>query len=214
MDGRRFLRDWTAAFTVGELVGFVPPALVGAWLGSTQAGDAATVIGLTLAGALEGASIGTAQAFVLGRHDAGVPRARWVAATAAGAALAWFVGMGGAAVMGAASSPVVLVALIPAWLVGLAAMGAFQWLLLRRRGRRTWHWIPVSAGAWLVGVLIPVAAISLTPDDWPAPPRVLVAVLSAVAMGLVVGLLTGRVMRRLVAGDAGGADGSESAQAR
>lgn len=196
--GPGFRSRWTMAFVVGELVGFVPPALVGAWLGFSGAGDVALVVGLTLAGALEGLSIGTAQAWVLRAFAPTIPGRAWVAATSTGAALAWLVGMGGSAVMGAGAPAIALLVLVPLWLVGLTAMGYLQWRVLRRVVPRSARWVPVSSAAWLVGVLIPVAVISTVPNEWPAGAHVALAILAAVAMGLVVGAWTGGTMRRLL----------------
>jgi hypothetical protein len=204
LDTTGFRGRWTLAFTVGELVGFVPPALVGAWLGFSGAPPWALVVGLTLAGSLEGASIGSAQAVVLRRHQAPIRTRSWVIGTAVGAAIAWFAGMGGAAAMEVFEGAAVLVLLVPVWIAGLMAMGFLQWLAMRAEVPRSARWVPVSSGAWLVGVLIPVAAISLAPDTWPTAAHVVVAVASAVVMGLVVGWLTGGTMRRLLSGSEAG----------
>ncbi len=202
-----FRRDWTLAFVVGELVGFIPPAVVGAWLGSAGAGDVVLVAGLTLAGAGEGAVIGSAQAYVLRRHRSGIPERSWIRATAVGAACAWFAGMGGAAVMGAGAAPWILILLVPAWIVGLCAMGFLQWRVMRPMLPRSGRWVFVSAAAWLVGVLIPVAALSSVPDGWPVGLHVVIAILSAVLMGLVVGAMTGATMARLLRRGANGLAG-------
>src|SRR5215218_4066205 len=61
-------RRWTRAFVIGELVGFLPPAITGATLAAWGAPDVVLVAGLTLAGCLEGGAIGIAQARVLARH--------------------------------------------------------------------------------------------------------------------------------------------------
>lgn len=195
---------WTAAFVVGELVGFIPPALVGTALGVAGAGDAALIAGLTAAGALEGAALGYTQSRVLARYLPSLDGRAWVVGTSAGAAFAWFVGMSGPAVF-AVGVPVwlALLVMVPAWLTGLLAMGAAQWLVLRRAVPRCRRWVPLTAAAWLVGVMIPVAAISLTPDAAPVPARAAVAVAAAVAMGATVGLLTAGVLRGLIRQRAG-----------
>ena len=46
-------RRWTLAFVVGELVGFLPPAVTGATLAAVGVPDVVLVVGLTLAGLLE-----------------------------------------------------------------------------------------------------------------------------------------------------------------
>lgn len=198
LDG--LLRRWTWAFVVGELIGFVPPAITGATLAALGVPDPILVAGLTGAGLLEGAAIGVAQARVLACYAPAVDGRRWVEATMAAAAFAWFVGMGGGAVMGSDAAPRALLALllVPAWCAGLLSMGYGQWLVLRRAAPHSSRWVWVTAGAWLVGVAIPVVALSTAPNSWPAWAFVMTGVVAAVAMGAVVGALTGRTLRRLL----------------
>ncbi len=127
-------RRWTSAFIVGELIGFIPPAITGATLAAVGASDALLVVGLTVAGLCEGTVLGLAQARVLGRHTQAVDGTAWVVATTAAAGFAWFVGMGGSALLGAHPSGLVVVALCPAWVAALVSMGYAQWRVLRRRG--------------------------------------------------------------------------------
>ena len=190
---------WTGACVLGELVGFLPPAVVGTALGSAGASDPVMVVGLAAAGALEGAALGYAQSRVLDRHLPALDGTAWVLATAGAAAFAWAVGMGGPALFDS-GLPVglVLAVMVPAWLAALLAMGAAQWWVLRQVLPRSARWIPVTAGAWLLGVLIPVAAISLTPDGAPAWARVAIAVAAAVGMGVTVGVLTGGALMGLI----------------
>jgi hypothetical protein len=194
-------RQWTAALVLGELVGFVPPAAAGAALAVAGASDLVLVIALTAAGAAEGAAVGGAQAWVLRRHAAPISTRAWVAATAGAAAFAWAVGMGGAAAASAeiAPSAVLLAVLVPAWIAALLAMGVAQWLVMRRRVTGSGRWVWVTSGAWLVGVAIPVTALSVAPSSWPPAAHALIGVTAAVAMGLTVGVLTGRTMQRLLA---------------
>ena len=188
---------WTVAFVAGELVGFIPPAVTGAVLGSLGVGDVALVAGLVLAGVLEGAAIGAAQAWVLRGVLPALPFGHWVLATALGATLAWLAGMGGVALVQAVG-PAAWVVVGPAMVVGLFAMGTLQWLVLRRHVPRSGRWVPVTSGAWLLGVMIPVAALSLAPDSWPPAALMVLGVLAAVAMGATVGLLTGGTLVRLL----------------
>lgn len=193
-------RDWTLAVALGELVGFVPPAVTGASLAALGAPDVALVLGLTLAGALEGLSVGVAQASVLRRHAAGVDGRRWIRATVVGAAFAWFVGMGGGALMGSSVAPaLLLVVMVPAWIAALLAMGFLQWRVLRHTVPRSGRWVPVNAGAWLLGVMIVVVALSAAPNSWPGAVHAVIGVAAAVAMGLTVGALTARTLADLLA---------------
>ena len=192
-------RDWTLAVAAGELVGFVPPAVTGASLAALGAPDVALVVGLTLAGALEGLSVGAAQAAVLRRHAAGIDGGRWVRATVAGAAFAWFVGMGGGALLGSsAGSALLLVVMVPAWTAALLAMGFLQWRVLRASVPSSGRWVPVNAGAWLLGVMIVVGALSAAPNAWPGVVHAVIGVAAAVAMGLTVGALTARTLAHLL----------------
>lgn len=110
---------WIAAFVLGELVGFVPPALTGAGLASAGVADPFLVLGLVVA--------------VLSPHV-----------------------------------------------------------------RRSAVWAPVTAGAWFVGVLIPVTALSLVPNGWPLLSHVIVGVAAAVAMGATGGADTARTLSDLL----------------
>jgi hypothetical protein len=193
------IRLWTVALVVGELVGFVPAAVTGATLAAAGASDLWLVAGLTVAGTIEGVVIGIAQALVLARFAPSVDGRAWILATAVAAGFAWFVGMGGAAVLGSGAAPgVLLVALVPAWSVALVGMGFLQWRVLRRTVPRSGRWVPVTTGAWLVGVLIPAVVLSVVPNGWPPAAHAVAGVIGALAMGLTVGLLTGRTLARLL----------------
>ncbi|HXV94568.1 MAG TPA: hypothetical protein VD813_14785 [Pseudonocardia sp.] len=197
-DLRGFRLRWTVAFVLGELVGFVPPAVTGAALAALGAPDALLVAGLVVAGAVEGAVLGAAQAHVMGPVLPAVAPRRWVVATAAGAAIAWLAGMGGSALL-AAVGPAAWVVAGPGYVVGLFAMGVLQWRELRHAVPHAGRWVPVTAVAWLLGVAIPVVALSTIPNSGPIAADVAVGVVAAVAMGAVVGGLTGGTLARLIA---------------
>ena len=191
---------WTVAFVVGEMVGFVPPAVCGATLAAIGASDVVLVVGLTLAGLLEGMAIGVAQARVLARYAPAINGRDWVTATMAGAGFAWFVGMGGGALMGGDVAPPVVVAalLVPAWCAALLSMGYLQSRVMRRTVPRSGRWVWVTAGAWLLGVMIPIVVLTTAPNGWPGWAHVMVGVIGAMAMGLTVGALVGlRVATRV-----------------
>lgn len=190
---------WTVAIIAGELVGFLPPALTGAALATVEAPDLVLVIGLTAAGVLEGVALGVAQHSIIGSLWPDIERRHWVAATAAAAGLAWLVGMGGSTVASSDGVPTA-VAIGLAVVVGplaLCSMGYLQWLVLRRVVTDCARWVPVTTAAWLVGVTIPVAALSLVPNRWPPTAHVGIAVVAAVAMGALVGIITGGMVESL-----------------
>jgi hypothetical protein len=193
-------RRWTLAFLIGELVGFVPPAIMGATLATIGVADLVFVVGLTIAGLFEGVALGVAQSTVLARHAPAVSGRAWVVATTTAAGFAWFVGMGGGALMGSDIVPagLLLAVLVPAWVAALLSMGYLQWRVLRFAVPRSGRWIWVTSGAWLLGVMIPVVALSLAPNDWPGWARAIIGMVAAVAMGATVGALTGRTLERFL----------------
>ena len=117
-DSTGLRRTWLVACIVGELVGFIPPALTGALLVSLGVAEPVLVLGLVIAGVGEGAVLGSIQQQALRPV---VPVDGWASATAIGAGLAWLAGMGGSSLVGAIG-PVALIGVAPAWVVGLLAM--------------------------------------------------------------------------------------------
>lgn len=190
---------WTAAFVVGELVGFLPPALVGVLLVTMEVSDLIIVLGLTAAGVLEGVALGVAQSGPIRSVWPQIERSSWVKATAMSAGLAWLVGMGGSSLVANDSVPVPLAVGLFAVIgpFAMLSMGYLQWLVLRSVVPNSGRWVPVTSGAWLIGVAIPVVALSVIPDGWPSGAHIVVAVTAAVAMGLVVGALTGGTLEAL-----------------
>ena len=86
-----FLRRWILAVTAGEATGFLIPAAAGGMVALTAAPTWTVYPVMIGAGACEGALLGLGQS--LGFGPSVVPRAAWVTATAAGAAVAWSIGM-------------------------------------------------------------------------------------------------------------------------
>lgn len=186
--------DWIKACTIGELIGFIPPALTGVVLFALDAPEGVLVAALVVAGIAEGAILGAAQSRVITQL---FPRVKgWTTATAIAAGIAWLAGMGGSSLVQAVG-PVALLVVIPGWIVGLLAMGLLQWRRLRPVADRAVIWIPYTVLAWLVGVFIPVIALSVIPNSAPVLVHGAVAVISAVAMGMTVGAITSRPLHNL-----------------
>ncbi len=184
---------WIRACIVGELIGFVPPAMTGAVLVVLDAPEAVLVLGLVVAGLAEGLVLGTAQSHVV--HDVLPSVSGWVRATTLAAGLAWLAGMGGSSLIQAVG-PWALIVVAPGWIVGLLSMGVLQSRCLRPVVADARRWIPITTVAWLIGVAIPVVALSAVPNGWPPPVHVVVAVAAAVAMGATVGVITGTTLVR------------------
>ncbi len=184
-------RSWIHACVVGELIGFVPPATTGALLVWLEAPEAQLVAGLVAAGCVEGAILGAFQADVVRNVFPAVTR--WTSTTALAAGIAWLAGMGGSSIVQAAG-PVSLLVVAPAWIVGLLAMGVLQSRRLALAVEDASAWILRTSVAWLLGVMIPVVALSLVPNNAQLVVHVVVGVAAAVAMGATVGAITGSTL--------------------
>ena len=82
---------WVLAVTIGETLGFAPPAVLGITLGQAGAAGKVLYAVAVVAGAGEGALLGLGQWIGFGPAPP-VPRGPWVGATAGGAAVAWSIG--------------------------------------------------------------------------------------------------------------------------
>lgn len=192
MGDRSTYAVWVRWVALGEFTGFLLPSAVGV----------ATVLGgvpqlaqsalLVLAGAGEGAVLGAAQAHVLVPRWPGLGRRRWVGATAAGAAVAWTIGML-PATLGERLTGVPLVVLVPvAGLLGVAlllSIGLAQYAVLRHLVPSPHRWVGVTALAWLVGLAAVFAVMGSVPSGtaWTVAGSVAGGLVMATAMALVTG---------------------------
>jgi len=189
---------WVLSCTLGELIGFGATALVAlagvAWFGhpTTRLGHVVALVIMTLAGCLEGASLGYFQSRVLRRALPGVPTRAWVLATTAVAAGGWFVGMLMPILFGGddTSAPpprigvVTYLALAAAMgLVVGALFGLAQWTVLRRHVPRSAGWIGANALGWALGLPWAYAAGRVG--------GVAIALLGGIAMGVSMAVPTG-----------------------
>ena len=193
-------RRWVVATTCGELAGFAIPAIVGAAATSAGVGQGASMALLVLAGAGEGAVLGWAQSRMLRRELPDLRSGDWVRATAAGAAVAWSIGM----LPSTLSRQ--LLELWPPLMVGLglvagalllSTIGVAQWLVLRRHVDRSGVWVLANALAWIAGLTVVFAAIGVAPSDAPVM-IALFGVVGGLGMGLTVALVTGLFLVRLL----------------
>jgi hypothetical protein len=193
-------RRWVVATTCGELAGFAIPAIVGATAASANVGQRASMALLVLAGVGEGTVLGWAQSRMLRRELPELRTGDWIRATAAGAAVAWTIGM-----LPSTFSrqfvelwpPLLVVLGVLAGVVLLATIGFAQWLVLRRHVDRSGSWVVANALAWVAGLAVVFAAIGIAPGDSP----ILIAafgVLGGLGMGLTVALVTGLFLVRLL----------------
>lgn len=181
------LARWLLAVTVAESVGFVAPAVTGATTGGRYEA-------MVAAGLVEGAVLGAGQVLGAGRQV--LPAVRWTVATAVGAGVAWAIAMLPTVLDVPWTDPFVLAAVVAAGAVALLAMPVLQWAATGfRRGLA--GWIPVSAGAWAVGLVWTLAPSPLIDERTPVPVLVGVYAVAGVLMAATVALLTGLAVRRL-----------------
>jgi hypothetical protein len=208
---------WVLANSVGEAVGLGATALVGVGLVTTlgtEAGAAAILLAAgvaILAGTfLEGTVIGTAQWLVLRRPLRGMRWRTWVLATAAGAFVAWTLGMVPSTLMNVgtdagtaapADEPSAAVIYGLAFLMGLLLgpiLGFAQWLVLRRHVRRASLWMPANALAWALGMVVVFVGAGSVPADGIGPGVVVLLIATLAAAGAVVGAVHGAALVRLL----------------
>jgi hypothetical protein len=142
-------RTWFGWVTAGEFLGFAVPAVVGA--------ANAPAAALVLAGVVEGAVLGWAQAHVLRRAIPGLPVRQWIAATALAAGFAWMVAVTATANgerLRTWPGPVLLPIATLAGMAILLSIGTAQWTVLRHHVRNANRWIWATAFAWTAALLV------------------------------------------------------------
>ena len=187
-------QSWFRWTTAGEFAGFLAPALVGALTSSPQL--------LVLAGVIEGAVLGGAQAAVLRRVDGKLNGRHWIGATAMAAGFAWAIAMI-AVHNGDRLNMLPLAAVLPvAALAGvgvLLSLGTAQWFVLRGHFPHAHLWIWANALAWGAGLLVFTAVT--TPLWQPGQPPELIATIGAfggLLMAATMAAVTGAALTRLM----------------
>ncbi len=214
-----FWLRWVLANAAGELLGLGGSALIGIILATTL--DLETVAGTLLMAAgmivlgtlLEGIVVGLCQWSVLRWALPAVSWRHWTVATAAGAGVAWCLGM----------IPSTLMLMVPAgsgseaagtmaemsdtvYYALAAGMGFVlgptlavpQWVVLRRQVARAGWWVPANALAWAGGMVLVFLAAGSVPAGDITPLVVLWLLLMLLAAGAIVGAVHGWVLLRLL----------------
>jgi hypothetical protein len=202
-----FVRRWICWVSVGELAGFCVPTATATLL--VDQPPLELLGALVVAGAAEGTVLGWTQARALRTALPAVSGRRWVALTAAGAALAWFCGMLAPTTYGTWShwpAPVQLALSAAVAGVLLTSIGTAQWLELRRHVPHARRWIGTSALAWALGLgVFSAVATPLWQPGQSQPLIIAIGLLGGLAMATTMAVTTGLVLRRLlVMSDASG----------
>ncbi len=191
-----FLGRWVLAVTAGEATGFMIPAAAGGILALAAAPAWLAYPVMIGAGACEGALLGLGQS--VGFGPSVVPRRLWVAATAAGAAVAWSIGMLPSTIAGFdPANPWMLPGIVIGALLLLVSIPTLQWLVLRRVIPRALRWVPINAGAWAAGILWTLAPSPFIDERTPAPALFASYAVAGLLMALTVAAMTGPAARRI-----------------
>jgi deazaflavin-dependent oxidoreductase (nitroreductase family) len=195
--GRKLLRTWTAWVSLGEAVGFAVPAAIGA--ATVAAPVAVGVPALLLAGAVEGAFLGAAQAHVLRRTCVDFPARRWIARTSAAAVFAYVMGLLPSTVAPAWPMPAVIALGVVVGTALLLSIGSAQWTVLRHFVAGAGHWIWITAVGWLAGLAVfLLVATPLWQEGQPWWLLVAIGVLAGLLMATVAAAVTGLGLVRLI----------------
>jgi hypothetical protein len=204
---------WVLANAAAEAAGLGITALVGISVFSSFGEETGILVTLVLAALavaagtlVEGTVVGTAQWLVLRDPLPGMRWRTWVVATAAGAFVAWTLGMVpstvfslGAEPAGGSASPEPgdLTILGLAFLMGLVlgpVLGFAQWLALRRFVGSAALWMPANALAWAFGMVVIFTGIDLATSGSFGPGTVIILAATLACAGAVVGAIHGLVL--------------------
>lgn len=207
--GGRIWLQWVLANAGAEVLGLGASALLWITMMVTLQEQVGIVISalLVVVGStvLEGTAVGVGQWLVLRRV---LPRLRWqswLVATAAGALIAWTLGMVPSSLLsmgessGAAEPPAIsnLLMYSLAALMGLVLgpiLGTPQWLVLRRHLPHAIWWIPANAVAWAAGMAVIFVGSGLIPANASLWTIVPILLLDLIIAGAVVGAIHGAVL--------------------
>lgn len=214
-DGNFYIR-WVLANGWAEAVGLGSTFMLGTQLsqGESDITEPAgviilAVVAILLGIVLEGIIVGFAQGRVLHRRVPDIRLKTWILATAAGAGLAWMIGMIPSTLMSLSRSadappsveePGAVIQYLLAVGLGFVAgpiLGCVQWVVLRRHIAKSSSWLWANGIAWAAGM--PVIFVGMDFVPWNASlPAIAFAIYSTCLLaGLIVGLIHGAFLVRL-----------------
>jgi NhaP-type Na+/H+ or K+/H+ antiporter len=201
---------WVGANAIGEMIGLGIVAATAMLLASKDAPDIgwrlteAAII--ALAGIAEGVAVGIAQWRVLRWRLPELSASRWTIATAAGAFVAWIIGMIPSTVMGgdspAGTMPSRTLVILMAAGMGVALgpiLGIPQWLALRRHLPRAGWWIAANCAGWALGMPIIFLGVGvIARNDFSYAVNIALGALLCAIAGAAVGAVHGAALLRLL----------------
>ena len=189
------------------------PAAVGVAVTGASWGPLATLIAIVLAGSVEGAMLGAAQADCLYRWRVLPVRRWWIVATSVGAAVAWSLGMLPSTFDLRWTAATAVVAGVGGLML-LTSLPLAQYFVLRDHVRRAALWIPINIAAWLLGIAWTLAPSPVVDQSTPAGALILIYGIAGLCMAATVAVVTGVGMIRLLQSPIELDDRSQADQAR
>jgi hypothetical protein len=206
---------WVGANAVAELIGLGGSAMV--IIGMLTIVDGDSVSGALLVAAVsillgtffEGVMVGLLQWRVLRHPLPQLPRRDWILSTAAGAFVAWVLGMTPSTIMTFTADATAAAETSSSWepgtavimlmaaamgLVGGIILGSPQWWVLRRHVGKAGWWIAANSLAWMAGMMLIFAGATNMPEGPITVGAVLLVVLSVLAAGTAVGAIHGAAL--------------------
>lgn len=196
---RAFIRRWLGVVTLGEAAGFLLPAALGPFV--MDGSPAVYFPALLAAGAVEGSILGWAQWSVARGRLPALSRARWVGLTAAGAMVAYAIGLLPSTFWDTVGAWPVAVQVVALGLGGIALLltiGTAQWVELRHHVAHAGRWVLGTAAAWglALGVFAGVSS-PLWQEGQSFGLLLLIGVFAGALMALTMAAVTGWVFLRL-----------------
>jgi hypothetical protein len=182
---------WVIAVTGAEAAGFLAPALAGILMAR---GGEVRALPLIAAGLVEGLALGAGQAWAFPLR---VRRLRYALLTAAGAGAVWACVAAAMWLGGALPPALAVIAGAAAAVIGLAAIGAAQWLELRHHAPRAWRWIAWTALAWAIALPLAFTPGPLVDESTPLASHVALWGSGGLLMAYVMSIITYCGVRRL-----------------
>jgi hypothetical protein len=193
---RRVTR-WVLMVTLGESVGFTVAAMVGVGVTSASWGRLGTFVAVVLAGSLEGALLGTAQADCLYRWAVLPTRRWWIIATSVGAAVAWSLGILPSTIgLHPTLRAVIMVGI--GGLLLLTSLPLAQYFVLRDHVQRPLLWIPINLAAWLLGIIWTLLPSPFIDQSTATAVLIVIYGIAGICMAATVAIITGLGITRLL----------------
>jgi hypothetical protein len=192
--GLRLLGRWTVWVTLATFVAFTVAIAVLVGLDRIDPSYPVFAVLSVLGWGACGAVLGSAEGHVLRQALPTLSRRAWTIATAIGMAVVW-----SAAILPRALRPVLAgrnalflgVAFLVLIVVVVLALGFAQWLVLRRHLPKATTWVWVSAGAWLVAMLMGATVWTIASGDQAVWVTLVIGSVGAFVVGGSMSLLTG-----------------------